>query len=73
MAFYCKYCGREEKDVRTLVNGNCVKSPSKKHVTYEGSNTNPFICKYCGREEKDLKVLVNGYCSKSPSQKHEPL
>ncbi|MDE7033849.1 MAG: hypothetical protein K2O68_02545 [Mucispirillum sp.] len=73
MAFYCKYCGKEEKELRVLLNGYCSKSPSKKHTAYDGNNTNPFLCKHCGKKEKELRVLVNGYCSKSPTKHHEPL
>lgn len=31
MAFYCECCGKEEKELRVLVNGYCSKSPSNKH------------------------------------------
>ena len=73
MAFYCKYCGREEKDLKVLVKDNCTKSPTRYHVAYDGNNINPFVCRHCGREEKDLKVLVKGNCTKSPTRYHEPL
>ena len=73
MSFYCKYCGRDYKDIKYMLTSSCAKSPTKKHVAYEGNHTDPFICKHCGKKEKELRVLVNGYCSKSPSQKHEPL
>jgi len=73
MSFYCKYCGRDYKDIKYMLTCSCAKSPTKKHVAYEGNHTDPFICKHCGKKEKELRVLVNGYCSKSPSQKHEPL
>lgn len=73
MAFYCKYCGREEKDLSVLIKGYCEKSPSKKHIAYDGNHTNPFVCRYCGKQEKNLSILLKGYCSKSPCKRHEPL
>ena len=31
MAFYCKYCGRDYKDVKYMLTCSCPKSPTKKH------------------------------------------
>ena len=73
MAFYCKYCGHEHNDLKYLLSCSCSKSPTKKHVAYEGNNTNPFLCKHCGYENKDAKYLLTCSCSKSPTKKHELL
>ena len=29
--FVCRHCGREEKDLKVLVKGNCTKSPTRYH------------------------------------------
>lgn len=73
MAFYCKYCGTSHNDIKYLLSCSCSKSPTKKHVAYEGNNTDPFICKHCGFSHKDAKFLLNCSCSKSPTKKHELL
>ena len=73
MAFYCKYCGQKYDDIKLLLNHSCAKSPTKKHVVYEGNYTNPFICKHCGQKYEDIKLLLNHSCAKSPSKRHEPL
>lgn len=73
MAFYCKYCGYEYKDVRVLLNLSCSKSPAKKHIVYDGNNTDPFIYRHCGTSHNKANVLLTLSCAKSPTKKHELL
>ena len=42
MAFYCKYCGRKYTDIKYMLTCSCSKSPTKKHIAYEGNHTDPF-------------------------------
>jgi len=35
MSFYCKYCGRDYKDIKYMLTCSCAKSPTKKHVMKE--------------------------------------
>lgn len=73
MAFYCKYCGEKYDNIKPMLNHSCAKSPTKKHVAYEGNNTDPFICKHCGRSYDDPKYMLTCSCSKSPTKYHELL
>lgn len=52
---------------------SCAKSPTKKHVAYEGNHTDPFICKHCGRSYDDPKYMLTCSCAKSPTKYHELL
>ena len=70
--YYCKCCGAKFSSVSTLTNGQCVKSPSKKHELYEGSEKSQYICKHCGAKFQTISTLTGGQCVKSPSKKHEP-
>jgi hypothetical protein len=55
-----------------LANGGCIRSPSKKHVLYEGSEKSKYICKYCGMTNNSIAGLTGGGCHKSPTKRHEP-
>jgi len=72
--YYCKHCGVKNSSVFGLINGSgCLKSPTKKHELYEGSEKKQYICKYCGVKNTSIAGLVNSsYCPKSPTKRHEP-
>jgi DNA-directed RNA polymerase subunit RPC12/RpoP len=72
MAVYCKHCGIKMPDVRTLTLNSCLKSPSKRHELYEGSEKSKYICKHCGMTMPTIQVLVANTCLKSPTKRHEP-
>ena len=65
-------CGDSFRDLRTLLSISCFKSPTRKHIPFEGQNSNIYYCKCCGQEEKEIKTLVSNPCFKSPTKKHEP-
>jgi DNA-directed RNA polymerase subunit RPC12/RpoP len=69
--YYCKYCGIKNTSVQALVGNPCVKSPSRKHELYEGSEKSVYVCKYCGLKNSSFQALVGNTCVKSPSKKHE--
>jgi len=70
--FYCKHCGVKHSSVHSLVNSSCTRSPTKKHVLYEGSEKSQYTCKHCGVKHSTLHSLTNSSCMKSPTKKHEP-
>ena len=71
--FICEHCGMKFRDLRTLVSNFCSKSPTKKHIPFEGGVKAEYQCKHCGMKFKDLRGLVSNFCSKSPTKKHIPL
>jgi len=71
--FICEYCGVQYSDLRTMINSACAKSPTKKHVPFEGGVRAEYICKHCGVKYRDFRTLINSACSKSPTKKHLPL
>ena len=77
MSAICKYCGKED-NVGTLTGTRCSKSPTGKHIPYEGdmvvrkSGCDPtfikrteFVCKYCGYKAKTISSLTSSRCSKN--------
>ncbi|MBP5508749.1 MAG: hypothetical protein J6Y23_13055, partial [Prevotella sp.] len=52
--YYCKMCGDSFRDLRTLLSISCFKSPTRKHIPFEGQNSNIYYCKCCGQEEKEI-------------------
>lgn len=60
MAFFCKKCGRQENDIRTLVQMQCVNGG--KCEPYTGHESGPYHCRKCGRQEKDIRTLVFMQC-----------
>ena len=70
--FYCKYCGREASSISSLTAGSCQNSPTKKHVSYEGTEKKKYCCMYCGRESSSIFSLTAGSCQHSPTKKHVP-
>jgi len=70
--YYCKWCGNRYSSIKTLTNGSCPRSPTKKHELYEGSEKTQYTCKYCGNKYSSLKILTNGSCPKSPTKYHHP-
>jgi len=70
--YYCKYCGKKYSHLSELTSGNCLKSPTRKHVVFEGRTDGDFICKHCGKKYHHLSELTSGSCPKSPTKKHEP-
>jgi DNA-directed RNA polymerase subunit RPC12/RpoP len=72
MAVYCKHCGQSMPDVRALTSNSCMKSPTKKHVLYEGSEKSSYTCKHCGQKMNSIRALTSNACMKSPVKFHEP-
>ena len=76
MAVYCKKCGKEFKDIRTMVHtsGGCFKNGGKEHVLYEGVVGSQYTCKHCGKTYKTLQLMAmhSGRCPKSPNGRCEP-
>lgn len=70
--YFCKWCGTKYSNVSSLTSGQCIRSPSKRHELYEGSEKSQYVCKYCGTKYSNLSSLTSGQCLKSPSKKHEP-
>ncbi len=70
--FYCEYCGADYSSVRSLTGGSCSRSPTKKHILYEGTEKSRYTCKYCGSQYSSIRSMVGGSCSKSPTKRHHP-
>ena len=70
--YYCRHCGNKFTEVRTLTSASCVKSPTKKHELYEGSEKTQYVCKYCGYKSTTIRALVSASCTKSPTRYHVP-
>jgi len=70
--YYCKYCDQQFSSVIALTNLGCSRSPTKKHVLYEGTEKSQYICKHCGQKFRGIVNMVNATCHKSPTMKHEP-
>jgi len=70
--FYCKWCGQKFSSVASLTAGSCLKSPTRKHELYEGSEKSQYTCKYCGQKFSSLPSMFAGSCLKSPTKKHQP-
>lgn len=71
--YYCKYCGKSEKDPRSLTSGFCLqrtrmneyltsKHTPLVHQIYEGSEKSEYTCKHCGKSFKSFSDLVNNTC-----------
>jgi predicted nucleic acid-binding Zn-ribbon protein len=70
--YYCKWCGVKHPSVSSLTANGCLKSPSKRHELYEGSEKKQYTCKHCGAKHPSISSLVTNGCLKSPSKWHEP-
>ena len=68
--FYCKYCGQEFGNVRTLTSAYCMRHPDGpnkgKHTLYEGSEKSKYTCKFCGTQFNNLRSLTSAYCLRHP-------
>ena len=78
-SYFCKYCGMEFSDIRTLTSNYCQNHPAGKngfrHELYEGSVKQQYTCKYCGQSYRTLRDLTNNVCMRHPGgrgRKHEP-
>jgi predicted SprT family Zn-dependent metalloprotease len=58
--------------VQALVSNACMKSPTKKHVLYEGSEKASYTCKHCGQKMNSIRALTTNVCMKSPAKFHDP-
>ena len=75
--FFCKYCGMEYSDVRTLTSNICQNNPAgrgQRHELYEGGEKSQYTCKYCGLTYRSLRDLTANICQRHPEGKgrHEP-
>ena len=70
--YYCKICGRSANDLKILLSSPCMKSPTKRHVAFEGKISREYHCKYCGAKATSINILVTKPCIKSPTKKHQP-
>jgi DNA-directed RNA polymerase subunit RPC12/RpoP len=68
---FCKYCGQEARDARSLLTSPCPKHPSGfakgKHALFEGESRSEYACVNCGQTARSLKALVTAACPKHPS------
>lgn len=70
---FCKWCGTQYSDPRTLAINTCRQNPEGgKHAIYEGAEKKEYFCKYCGRKFFDIRTLCINSCKESPSGKHSP-
>ena len=69
--YYCEYCGKSFKSVRSLTVGKCIKHPdggfNGSHKLFEGSSKSEYTCKYCGRSFRSMRSLTVGKCIKHPA------
>jgi DNA-directed RNA polymerase subunit RPC12/RpoP len=70
--YICKCCGQKYKSLHTLTFMSCSRSPTRKHIAFEGGIQKRYICEYCGQENNSLGSLVFHSCSHSPTKKHIP-
>ena len=70
--YYCKWCGVDYSNVRSLTSQPCQRSPSKRHELYEGSEKSQYTCKHCGINYSSIRSLTSQPCQRSPSKRHEP-
>lgn len=75
--FFCKYCGYKASSVSSLTNGRCSKSPTSKHVPYNGDLNvyidkctkktikKEFVCQYCGCKANSISSLTGSRCSQN--------
>ena len=70
--FYCECCGADYSSVHSLISCSCSRSPTKKHILYEGTEKSRYTCKYCGKQYPSIHSMVICSCSKSPTKRHHP-
>ncbi len=71
MSEYCKYCGREYRDARTLLSLSCPSNPNgRNHELFEGDKNGPFLCVHCGREYRTLRDLVTNSCPRNSNGRY---
>lgn len=75
--FYCKWCGQDFSDPKSLLASGCPRNPNgRRHELYEGSEKAQYICKYCGMTYRTLRDLTCNHCQKHPAghlgHNHEP-
>lgn len=73
-AVYCKYCGKSFPSIKSMSTSVCYKTPSKKHIPYEGVIQTSYQCLWCGRQHQSLAAMSQERCLKNPFGKtqHEP-
>jgi len=79
--YFCKYCGRQFNDVRSLTSSLCPRHPSGpgkgRHAPYEGGEKETYICKYCGMKFSSLSTMTANLCIRHPKGsgkgRHEPM
>ncbi|MCL2186445.1 MAG: hypothetical protein FWB86_11445 [Treponema sp.] len=59
----CKYCGAKVN----ALNGSCIKSPTKSHVTTSDGKH----CIWCGTPGSRTSTFLSTTCSKSPTKTHQ--
>jgi hypothetical protein len=72
---YCKWCGTDFPDVRTLYINSCNLNPngSRKHELYEGSEKAQYSCKFCGATFRTIRDMsATKACRAKPDKRHEP-
>lgn len=71
---YCKYCGKSFPSVKSMASSVCYKTPSKKHIPYDGVLQESYQCMWCGRQYNSLAAMAADRCLKNPfgNTQHEP-
>ena len=61
---YCKYCGREYADARSLLANSCSRHPEGKgkHELFTGPESETYVCRNCGSNYHDLASLTRNSC-----------
>lgn len=75
MSEFCKVCGREYRDLRTLLNSSCTcHTPGPgRCVPFEGDKNGPLYCVHCGRTFPSLRTMATvGTCFSNHNHPHEP-
>ena len=75
--FICKYCGSKATTGSSLTSSRCSKSPTGRHVVYEGDTNiyingcdkkivkKEFVCQHCGYKASSISSLTGTKCFKN--------
>jgi hypothetical protein len=71
---YCKWCGMNFPDIRTLAGNTCHHNPEGRgHVLYEGGEKPQYACKFCGQSFRTIgDMAATKTCGKKSNHRHEP-
>lgn len=71
---FCKLCGKEFPDIRSLTSCSCSNNKGGKHVPYEGNPKTQYVCKYCGKRFPSIRAMTSIRCAgRNDLGQHEPM